>query len=612
MRLGALGSAPVADWTTRLGRATFVGVRRRDRFEHERRARGAICARVGALLLALAVPRAGRADDSVVATTSNAAAESAYDAVRTAAERGDDEANERAARSFLARFPRDPLAARVELELGRLFVLRAMRQAGPDLSGVDEAAVGEAETWLARAAAHADAPTQQRTRLYRGVAAYLRRDFDAAIAALEPLRSTLVDPDDRRVEDTALHAACNAAARVGCALDALDALRTACRDETECAGVDESIQELTGRAFDDDDARAWVLEAAPTRYAWRALASRLVARASQNGDWDLVHAIAERARSAHVELDAEGTEIARRVDRGRAPNPRVIGIIAGLTGRSPSVAMACVRAVGEGAGAPPSDRFDPDAFRIIVRDDHGSPADAARAVNDLFWLHRAIAIIGPTDAEAAAAAAARARVLGVPFISLAPVEASRFVTNAAAIDTTPWVRREAIRRFGNRVGVVTTRRTSVGDAPEGEFGHTAGRIDATTRARLAASRLAYLVLESRPSESSRLLGSVRGALRRRASPTLIFDRAAFDRLSSRGPRAVPEGTLVFERVLPANVPRPTGTPSDAAREAFDRIVAAHSATRESLADALSGAAFTEAPTLIGYRVTAGRLVRLSD
>ena len=67
-----------------------------------------------------------RADESAVATSPVRAAEAAYEAITASASSENDLRTEELARQILVRWPRDPLSARVELELGRLFVLRQM------------------------------------------------------------------------------------------------------------------------------------------------------------------------------------------------------------------------------------------------------------------------------------------------------------------------------------------------------------------------------------------------------------------------------------------------------------------------------------------------------
>jgi ABC-type branched-subunit amino acid transport system substrate-binding protein len=72
------------------------------------------------------------------------------------------------------------------------------------------------------------------------------------------------------------------------------------------------------------------------------------------------------------------------------------------------------------AGLPPQGPPDPDAARLVFRDDGGDPERAVQAVNELVSAHRVVAIVGPIDTRAATAAAERAQELGVPLIALTP------------------------------------------------------------------------------------------------------------------------------------------------------------------------------------------------
>lgn len=558
-----------------------------------------------------------RADESAVTSTRDRAAESAFDAI-SALPDGDSRACEEAGRRFAIRFPRDPLAPRVELAVGRAIVVElfaASEQGEP----VDAARLQQGLEWLDRAEAHADAPTLERAHLFRAAAlAMLGRD-EEAVALARPLEATLTLPTDRDFFTRVTLGACTRAGHVDCVLHALDDLRQACRDETECEGVDERIAEYTSASVDDDDAIRFARSADPTRATFSAIAGRAIRAAAAASDWDSVRDIAERAARASIDLDPESREVARRLDLGRSADPRVIGIVAGLTGPDAQASMAVVTAIADAAGLPPNGRPDTAAFRLVVRDHRGDPEAAARAVSELYWVHRAIAIIGPLDRPSAESAAQRAERLGIPLVSLAPIPSGPFALDASPATNPAWLRDEAERRFGPGIGVVAPAGARAGTAYGPEiYAHAGGRFDAATRARLRATTARALLIVARPAELTRLVTSIDLALRarrRNGRPVVVLDRRSFDRIVAHGRARSIEGAFVLERSRIEESGRsteaddPNAEEALAATDAFERIAHAGASTRDLLAARLALPRSTPSQTLVrAYRVRRSELV----
>lgn len=547
------------------------------------------------------------AQGTAVARGSSNAAEEEFEVVRASALGSDDARTEELARRFLTRFPRDLLVPRVELELAKVELVRAL--SSPDPEQV-QLRLDEAARWLERCVAHADPPTLLRARLYQGVLAHERTDEASAVAILEPIGGSLVSTEDRRLRDTTLLEACAAISRLDCALDALDALRASCRDDEECERIDERIADL-GRNDEDDVATvAWVDATDPSRPSWPAIASRAIRIAESHGDWTTIHAIARRATDAGVPLDAEARAIAARAARGEIPSPRVIGVISGLSGDHSARAVSTIFAIASSAGLPPSTRIPDDAYRFAVRDHHGTPGEAARAVADLVFVARAIAIIGPADPASAAAAAARAQTIGVPFVSLAPVATSDYVFDATRLPTPPTPRAEAERRYGEGLALVVPRGARRGATEDPRiFEHAGGRLDRATTARLASARVRAVYVESSPRELRRLVRSVLPLLargRRLQRPPLVLSRSSFERLDSGDMGREIEGAVVLDLLDPGVF----GTAPDVARAAFERIRRADASTRDAVARSLRAEAMDAGSVPAAYVVQQGRLVRL--
>lgn len=541
------------------------------------------------------------ADESAVASTRDRAAEHAYDEIE-ALPIDDPSAIEEAGRRFLVRFPRDPLAPRVELLVGRAIVVSLFAAAeNGESANLDAARLEQGVAWLARAEAHADAPTLDRVRLFRSAALALRGQDAEAAALAEPLEASLTLPEDRTFHTRVTLGACSRAGRTECVLHALDELRRACRDESECAAVDDRIAQYTGASVDDDAAIRFARSAAPTRSTFAAIAGRAIRAAALANDWESVRAIAERAARASVELDAESRELARRLEFGRSADARVVGVVAGLSGPDAEASMALVSAIARAAGLPPNGPLPRDAFRIVVRDHRGDPDEAARAISELYWLHRAVAVIGPLDAPSATSAAERAERLGLPFLSLAPITPGSFTLDASPSTSSAWLRHEVERRFGAGIGLVapTGARAGTTYGPD-VFPHAGGRFDAATRTRLSRSTVPALLLVARPAEVTRLAASVDLALRSRrrsGRPVVVLDRRAFEQIVSHGRGRSIEGALVLERVTSSSAsegPSPTAGAGETAGEearagaaAFERIERAGASTRELLAARLA-------------------------
>jgi ABC-type branched-subunit amino acid transport system substrate-binding protein len=341
-------------------------------------------------------------------TTDDPDAEADLRAADRSAEEGRTSEAERLYRAFLDEHPNDPLVPLAELGLGR--VLLATGQAS------------EALPHFERAAASSDAVVSERGRMYRGVALHLLDRSAEALELLRPLGGRLVDPGDTAL---LLRTIAAASLRTGdpiAALDALDALVAAQPSESDVREARERIAAIVADELPADALMRAYDALDRTQTAWPLVALRALRAASDAGDIVRVRAIAADLRARHVELSEELASLVQRAERLATADPRVIGAILPLSGRGREIGQRALRGLMIAAGSPPQGPPAPDAPQLVLRDDGGDRERAARAVEELVSIHRAVAIVGPLDGPAALVAARRAQQFGVPLITLSPAD----------------------------------------------------------------------------------------------------------------------------------------------------------------------------------------------
>jgi ABC-type branched-subunit amino acid transport system substrate-binding protein/predicted negative regulator of RcsB-dependent stress response len=374
-----------------------------------RRARLALFVAACACTLGTGCPQSsGQQDFSTLPaiTTTDVAAEADLRAARDAAEAGRvSEARQRYER-FLEEHPRDPLVPVARLGLGRVLL-----------------ANGEVEPALARfaeVAASDDPRVAEAGRFYRGVALHLAGRNDEALALLQPLIGRTANPEETSLLLRTVASAAQRTGRVVVALAALD--RLAGNLDLPEAEREQGRQEVRARVAEADAAAidAAYQELPRDGAAWPEVAQRAMRMAFDAGDMARVSEIVTELRTRQIPMSDELAQLALRAERTEHADARVIGAIVPLTGRAREVGQRAMRgllfASGAPAGAPPA----ADAPQVVFRDDASEPDRAARAVEELVAVHRAIAIVGPLEGESARAAARRAQELGVPLIAIVP------------------------------------------------------------------------------------------------------------------------------------------------------------------------------------------------
>lgn len=102
----------------------------------------------------------------------------------------------------------------------------------------------------------------------------------------------------------------------------------------------------------------------------------------------------------------------RVVSHSKAVNSRVIGVIYPKTGKGASIGPWIRNAIELARRRYPK-------VRIVEVDSRSNPTASVKAVDRLFYKHRAVAIFGPVFSSNAVAAAHRAQQLGIPLMTIA-------------------------------------------------------------------------------------------------------------------------------------------------------------------------------------------------
>ncbi|MBX3017151.1 MAG: penicillin-binding protein activator [Bdellovibrionaceae bacterium] len=119
--------------------------------------------------------------------------------------------------------------------------------------------------------------------------------------------------------------------------------------------------------------------------------------------------------NATPELTQRAQEYLKNLDTLRKVEPKTIGVVLPLSGRTASIAQRTLRGIQLGLGL---DGSPNSSFRLAVMDSQGNPEVARRAVERLVTEDNVIAVIGGLQSKTASAEAAQAAELGVPTLSL--------------------------------------------------------------------------------------------------------------------------------------------------------------------------------------------------
>ncbi len=338
-------------------------------------------------------------------TTDDREAEAELRQARELHEAGDLDEATSAYQAFLARHPADPLVAIARIALAQIYIA--------DNDGQNAKAV------LEPVLQHQDAAVAERARFYQGVALALLADHQAAIAVLAPMVGHTIDPQETGLLLTTLADAYFARGELVGGFRILDHLAVRAVPQLAREAAAARLEAVVNAATPAQiDAAFAALDRGGA--SWPKVARRALLEADAAHDPARVRDILAAMTELDIELDAQAQEIALRATRPAEADPQVVGAVLTLSGRAREVGEVALRGLMLAAGLPPTGPRAADAPQLVFRDDAGDPARAVQAVDELVTIHRAVAIIGPMDGQAARAAAVRAQELGVPMITLTP------------------------------------------------------------------------------------------------------------------------------------------------------------------------------------------------
>lgn len=119
--------------------------------------------------------------------------------------------------------------------------------------------------------------------------------------------------------------------------------------------------------------------------------------------------------NAAPELTQRAQEYLKNLDTLRKVEPKTIGVVLPLSGKTSAIAQRTLRGIQLGLGL---DGSPNSSFRLAVMDSQGNPEVARRAVERLVTEDNVIAVVGGLLSKTAPAEAAQAAELGVPTLSL--------------------------------------------------------------------------------------------------------------------------------------------------------------------------------------------------
>jgi branched-chain amino acid transport system substrate-binding protein len=326
-------------------------------------------------------------------------AEADFRAARDAREAGRTKDAGRRLRAFLKAWPTDPLVPFAKLELGRLEL------------GLNHPR--EAQKWFDQVAIAPDPALAERGRMYAAIAAQRLGQHREALTVLRPLVGRTLDPVETAL---LLDSVASAEEAIGDDLAALETRdrelassppseqqkRAVARVEVLVEGLDPAIELPRAYELLPRDGHAWPL-----------VARRLLRVSFDQGERERVSQIGAAITDRGLALDEEMSALVLRAERSDVADPMVIGAILPLSGRGREVGEAALHGLLLAAE-------QPNAPRVVYRDDAGDPARAVTALDDLVSLHRAIAIVGPLTAQSARAVLERAKELEVPVLVMHP------------------------------------------------------------------------------------------------------------------------------------------------------------------------------------------------
>ncbi|MEW6057370.1 MAG: penicillin-binding protein activator [Bdellovibrionota bacterium] len=154
----------------------------------------------------------------------------------------------------------------------------------------------------------------------------------------------------------------------------------------------------------------------------------------------------------------------RKVDFQGVVNTTRVGVLLTLSGRSASAGYKALQGI-ELAFKIFQPAHASHQISLVVVDDQGEQERALAALDELYFKHHVVAVIGPLVSKLAEPVGKKAQELGLPLIALTQKEASGgdYVFNAAL---TPEMQVKELRRYAEHIGMKTFSLLS----PKGRFG----------------------------------------------------------------------------------------------------------------------------------------------
>ncbi|MDD9941683.1 MAG: ABC transporter substrate-binding protein [Myxococcales bacterium] len=340
-------------------------------------------------------------------TSGNAQAERDLSKARRAHESGNLPLAEAHYRAFVERHESDPLAPIAQLELGKLLLERGE--------------IAEAHGYFQVVGIHPDPAVAEQGRFYGAVTDFRQGRARQAAETLRPMVGRTIDPRDTSLLLLTLAEAELALDHLVPAAIVLDQLArdpAAAAPDRDAAG--HRLAELIDTRASASEVSAMLRDLSDEGAGFRHALRRALRDAQAARDTARAQELVEMMRSAGMALDGELAEIAASAAQPGEADPATVGAILSLSGRARVVGEVALRGLMLAADLPPKGPTHRGAPKVVFRDDGGDPEKAAQAVDELVSVHRAIAIVGPMNSDAARAAAERAEAIGVPMIALTP------------------------------------------------------------------------------------------------------------------------------------------------------------------------------------------------
>jgi branched-chain amino acid transport system substrate-binding protein len=303
--------------------------------------------------------------------------------------------------AFLLAHPKVPLVPVAQLYLAR------SRLASQDYAAAKEVAEKLLATKTSQEVARA-------ARYVKALADLGLGDARAALPVLSEYREAFSDPAENARAALALG---EAAAQAGELRRAVAAFSEA-YDRSELAAdklYAKTRAQALSQSLNAEEAKA-LYEAAPKdSLAAAVLAPRIARDLVAAGEERRATDVLSESRAARVEIF--GTDAVEGLSL-KASDPKVIGAVIPLSGKTFRIGRLFLRGLLFAAGGAARPGDPPAAFKLVIRDSQSSPEGAKAAVEELVKIEGVTGIVGPSDPDEARAAAKTAQELGTPMISL--------------------------------------------------------------------------------------------------------------------------------------------------------------------------------------------------